>query len=378
MKKILFVANVGKEHILKFHVPTIQAFKDKGWQVDVACAGDDPIPYCDTQHRVSWKRTPFTFKTFTGIREIQAITTATDYDVVYCHTPVGGLVARLGAKKARQNGTKVLYFAHGFHFFRGAPLINWLMFYPIEKCLARYTDALFTLNNEDYDRAKMRLLPQGEVVLTDGVGIDFSRLRVTDKAATRRTMRDTLGIEQDAPVLIYVAEIIKNKNQTMLIDAVQRLRQTHPNAILLLVGPENDGGVLKRYVDTHGLSDTVRFLGWRADIGELLHSADLCVASSIREGLPVNLLEAMYCGLPVIATHNRGHDTLITHGENGFLVDQGDAEAMASHAAALLSDRTLYERYAAIDVSRFESHRIAEGLYEKIAAFAQMSKKNSR
>lgn len=371
MKKILFVANVGKEHILKFHVPTIQKFHDNGWQVDVACEGDDPIPYCDTQYRVSWKRSPFTLKTFKGIREIKKITADTAYDIIYCHTPVGGLVARLGAKKARKKGAKIIYFAHGFHFFEGAPLGNWLLFFPIEKWLARHTDVLFTLNHEDYERANAVLHPRGDIVLTDGVGIDFSRLQVEDKEATRRAYREELDIPQDAPCLIYIAELIKNKNQRMLVDTLSILRRTHPDAALLLVGPENDGGELRRHIEESGLTNAVRLLGWRCDIGALLHSADVGVASSIREGLPVNLLECMYCGLPVVAAHNRGHDTVITHGENGFLVDRNDAAAMAAHIEALLNDRALYEKFAAADVSRYEAHRIAEGLYEKIAAYAE-------
>ncbi len=366
MSAILFVANVGKEHILKFHVPTMQKFKEMGWRVDVACAGNDPIPYCDTQYRVSWKRSPFTPKTLTGIREIREITQKTHYDVVYCHTPVGGLVARLGAKNARKRGTKVVYFAHGFHFFKGAPLINWLLFYPIEKWLARYTDVLFTLNSEDYDRARRRLRPKGEIVLTDGVGIDFTRLQISDKASVRRAMRDKLGIPQDAPVLIYIAELIKNKNQMMLVKALQTLRRTHPDAVLLLAGPENDGGELRRYVEAEGLQNAVRLLGWRSDIGALLCSADVSVASSIREGLPVNLLEAMYCSLPVVASRNRGHDTLIVDGENGFLVDQNDSDTMAARIQQLLDDPSLYRKFADVDVSRYESHHIADGLYETI------------
>lgn len=369
MRKILFVANVGKEHILKFHVPTMQVFKENGWQVDVACAGDDPIPFCDTRYPVSWKRSPFTLKTLTGIREIRAITTKTHYDVVYCHTPVGGLVARLGTKKARKRGTKVIYFAHGFHFFEGAPLINWLCYFPVEMWLAHHTDVLFTLNHEDYERASALLHPRGDIVLTDGVGIDFTRLQVADKEAVRRSYREQLGIPQDAPCLMYIAELNKNKNQRMLVDAVCMLRHTHPHTVLVLVGPENDGGELRRYIEEHALSDAVRLLGWRQDIGELLHSADICVASSIREGLPVNLLEAMYCGLPVVASHNRGHDTVITHGENGFLIERGNAGSMAEHIAALLNDPQLYQRFAASDVSQYEDRLIAKDLYERIVSY---------
>ena len=157
MKKILFVANVAKEHILKFHIPTIQCFKNHGWQVDVACSGEDDVPYCDTQFHTCWKRSPFTLQTFRGIRELKGILASTHYDIIYCHTPVGGLVARMAAKAARKSGSKVLYFAHGLHFFKGAPLKNWLIYYPAELLCSYFTDVLITMNIEDYNLAKRKM-----------------------------------------------------------------------------------------------------------------------------------------------------------------------------------------------------------------------------
>jgi len=366
VKKILFVANVAKEHILKFHIPTIKHFKEEGWQVDVACAGDEEVPYCDHQFHTSWKRSPFTFKTFRGIRELKKILASEHYDIVYCHTPVGGLVARMAAKKARKNGTKVIYFAHGLHFFKGASPVNWLTFYPIEKYLAHKTDVFFALNNEDYDFVTKDFCKSLTVRQVPGVGADFSRLDVEDKAAVRAAYRRELGIPEDAPVLIYVAELIKNKNQPMLIDALRVVREKHPQAVLLLVGPEHDNGTVKAYAEKQGLQDTVKLLGWRSDIGKLMAASDIYVASSLREGFPINLLEAQYCGLPVVATKNRGHVTPIVHGENGFLVDIGDHEAMALYIDTLLTDPAVYEKLSSVDVSRYECHRIAKELYDTV------------
>ena len=114
--KILFVANVAKEHIIKFHLPTIKVFKQNGWIVDVACSGKEVIPFCDFQYHTSWRRSPFTFATFKGISQLKRIINQGKYDVVYCHTPLGGLVSRIAAQKARKTGTKVIYCAHGLHF----------------------------------------------------------------------------------------------------------------------------------------------------------------------------------------------------------------------------------------------------------------------
>ena len=319
---------------------------------------------------ISWKRSPFTLKTFKGIKELTAIIHENNYDIVYCHTPVGGLVARLAARKARKRGTKVIYCAHGLHFFKGAPLINWLLFYPIEKWLARYTDVFFTINPEDYERVKRCFDPRMQVVLTNGVGVNFDRLTIPDRELARTEYRCKLGISEEAPVLIYVAEIIKNKNQKMLIDTVIRLQEQHPDIVLLLVGPEHDGGTLKAYIDANGLSDNVKCLGWRSDIGQLMATADVCVASSIREGFPINLLEAMYCHLPVVATINRGHVAGIRHGQNGFLVEIDDADGMANYVHRLLTDQALYQQLSSVDVSRYECNRIAEELYNLIVASA--------
>ncbi|MBR5134394.1 MAG: glycosyltransferase family 4 protein [Clostridia bacterium] len=363
---MLFVANVAKEHILKFHVPTIKHFKENGWAVDVACSGPDEVPYCDRQFHTSWTRSPFTPKTFKGIKELKKIIADGGYDIVYCHTPVGGLVARMASKKARKNGTKVIYFAHGLHFFKGASLVNWLTYYPVEVFLSYKTDIFFALNNEDFAAAHKRFNKKLTIRQVPGVGANFDRLNVEAKAALRAQYRQELDIPEDAPVLIYIAELIKNKNQTMLVDTLRVLHESHPNAYLLLVGPEHDDGAVAQYVSKQGLDNRIKLLGWRSDVGALMNTADIYVASSLREGFPINLLEAMYCGLPVIATKNRGHVTPLVHGENGFLVDINDHQAMASYAAQLLEDPALYDKLSHIDVSRYDCDRIAGELYETI------------
>jgi len=366
MKSILIVANVAKEHILKFHVPTIETFKSHGWRVDVACAGEEDIPHCDNQYHAAWKRSPFTPKTFKGIKELKTILAEHHYDVVFCHTPVGGLVARLAAKHARKNGTKVIYCAHGLHFFKGAPLLNWLIYYPIERYLARKTDAFFTVNREDYATVQKHFNKNMTVKLVPEVGVNLDRLQLGNREETRAAYRKELGIPESAPVLIYVAELIKNKNQTMLVDTLMSLRKTHPDAHLLLVGPEHDDGAVRQYITACGLDDCVHCLGWRSDIGNLMQTADICTASSIREGFGINLLEALYCGIPVIASDNRGHRMVVEHGKTGYLVPLGDADGMAMYAAQLLSDPALYKQFASVDVTRYDCRRVAEELYDEI------------
>lgn len=362
-KKLLFVANVVKEHVLKFHVPTIKRLKELGWTVDVAASGDEEVPYCDRQIHGEWKRSPFTPDTFKGIRQLRRVIDEGNYDIVYCHTPVGALVARLACRKARKRGTKVVYFAHGFHFFTGAPLINWMLFYPVEKILARYTDLLITLNDEDYARAK-RVFPRLPVVQVPGVGVDFKRLEIESPEAARAQLREQWGVPQDAFVLIYVAELILNKNQGMLLDALKEIQKKRTDTYLVLVGPDHADGYFQRLAQQMGVAEFVVFTGWRSDIGACLRAADICVASSKREGLALNIVEAMYCGLPVVATDNRGHVPIIRDGENGFLVHVGESGKMAQRVLELADDPQLRKTFASTDVSRFGAEAVTQQIVD--------------
>lgn len=361
-KKLLLVANVVKEHVLKFHVPTIRALKARGWTVDVAASGEEDVPCCDHQIRGVWKRSPFTLDTLRGVRQLRRLLDEEHYDIVYCHTPVGALVARLAAIPARRRGAKVVYFAHGFHFFTGAPLINWLLFYPIEWMLSHVTDLLITLNDEDEERARRRFPKRLPVVRVNGVGVDFSRLEVADTAAARAQLREEWGIPQDALVLIYVAELIRNKNQKMLFEALQKIKETHTDTYLVLVGPDHADGSFQRLAQQMGVADSVVFTLWRSDIGACLRAADIAVASSLREGLALNIVEAMYCGLPVVATDNRGHVPIIRDGENGFLVHIGDSEAMAQRVIEIADDPQLRARLTHHDVSRYSAEAVSAQL----------------
>lgn len=361
-KKVLLVANVAKEHVLKFHLPIIRQLTKNGWEVDVACKVDADIPNASRVFGMCWERSPFTPKTFKGIRQLRKLIADNNYDIVYCHTPVGGLVARFAAKAFRKNGLKVVYCAHGLHFYKGAPLLNWLLFYPMEKLMSKWTDMFITINEEDFTNVKTRFNPTMKVKLIKGIGVNFDRLNVSDPQNIRKEYRRMLDIPEDAKVLIYVAEILKNKNQGLLIKALNVLHQKGKKFFLLLPGPNHQNGEFEELARKYGLMDYVKFLGWRNDIGELMHASDICVASSIREGFGINLIEAQYCHLPVIAVSNRGHRSIIKDGENGFLVPLHDADAMASRIENVAEDKDLYERMSNVDVSEYSCERVAKNI----------------
>ncbi|MBR5224600.1 MAG: glycosyltransferase family 4 protein [Clostridia bacterium] len=363
-KKVLFVANLFKEHVLKFHMPTIRLLKEHGWTVDVAASGEGDVPDCDKQIRGLWQRSPFRLDTFRGIAQMRRHLAHEHYDIIYCHTPVGSLVARLAAGKARRQGTKIVYCVHGLHFFKGAPLINWLLYFPVEKLLMHRADVLITINDEDYLRAHKVFQKNLRIEQLPGIGVEFSRLDVDDPALCREQLRREWGISQDALVLIYVAELIPNKNQKMLLEVLRKIKEKRTDTYLVLVGPDHADGYVQRLAQRMGVADSVVFTGWRSDVGACLHAADIAVASSLREGLALNIVEAMYCGLPVVATDNRGHVPIVRDGENGFLVHVNDVDRMAERLLEIAENPQLKKRLSGCDVSRYCAAAVSEQVYE--------------
>jgi len=362
MKRILFVANVGKEHILKFHLPSIRKFKDNGWEVDVMCAGDDPIPECDHHIKAKWKRSPFNMDLLKGIKQLKNHLKINHYDIIYCHTPVGGLVSRLAGRKYRKKGTKIVYFAHGFHFYKGAPLINWIVFYPLEKILSRWTDRIITINEEDYKKA-CNLIGTRNCIKLNGIGINLSLFSAVGKSEARNKICNEFTLNESCKILIYLAELSLNKNQGMLLKAMPYVLKSFPETYLVLAGIDHVNGKYQKYAEQLGISKHVLFMGWRKDKEVLYKASDVCVASSIREGFGINLVEALASNVPVVATSNRGHSTIIQNGINGFLVGINDYKSMADRILDCLNHKYLL---ADNDLSRFDEKIILNQLFNFI------------
>ena len=359
MKKILFVATVV-QHFYHFHLPCFCMFKEKGWEVHVAASGQLELDGCDRYYELDIERSPFKPQNIKAYRELKKIIDENDYDIIHCHTPVGGVVARLAAVKARKNGTKVMYTAHGFHFCKGSSKSGWLIYYPIEKMLSGLTDCLITINDEDYNNATKRLRAN-DVRLVHGVGCDLNKYSPVT-SAEKSEIRERLGFSDDEKLIFYAAELNKNKNQRMLIDMFNIVKKRNPNVRLLLAGPDNYNGEYKRYADEVGAE--VDFLGKRNDVCDLLKASDVVAASSLREGLPVNIMEAMATGIPVAACENRGHCELIKDGVNGFIVKPGDSEEMAKKVCALFEDEELYGKLAENSVEMVKKYSVENVLEE--------------
>ncbi|MBU7593529.1 glycosyltransferase family 4 protein [Metabacillus halosaccharovorans] len=339
VNKVLFCATVDY-HFKAFHLPILKWFKEKGWEVHIAASGEMELPYVDQKYNIPIQRSPFQTKNITAFQELKEVINKNDYKIIHCHTPMGGVLTRLAAKQTRKNGTKVFYTAHGFHFCKGSPVMNWLLYYPIEKGLARYTDCLITINEEDYNLAISHRFRANDIEHVHGVGVDTNRFKPIDKE-DRRDRRERFGYKDDDFLMFYAAEFNKNKNQQFLIKALAKIKESIPNARLLLAGEGLLQDSCKKLASELGVDHMVDFLGYRNDIGYILPMCDVAVASSLREGLPVNIMEAMACGLPVVAIKNRGHIQLVKNNENGFIVNSEEKELFSRKLMELGTNKEL-------------------------------------
>lgn len=324
--KILYVATIS-DTINAFLVPHIEILLDQGHYVDIACniqmhLNPRLLERGCKVFNLEFQRSPLAMQNYQSYREMINIITNENYDLVHVHTPVAAACTRLACRKF--SNTKVIYTAHGFHFFKGAPIKNWLLYYPIEYILARYTDVLITINKEDYDRAR-KSLKACKVEYISGVGLNtekFSNVSV-DKLAKRIE----LNVSPEAYCILSVGELNQNKNHETVIKAIATLNNRNIQYIICGEGPLED--YLKDLAMKLGLEKQVKLLGYRSDIAEIFKVADVFVFPSFREGLPVALMEAMASGLPIICSDIRGNRELIENGKNGYIVESNDSKEIS-------------------------------------------------
>lgn len=359
MKKVLFTATVDS-HILQFHIPYLKMFKEKGYEVHVATNGTEKIPYCDVKHTVCFERSPIKFNNLRAIKQLKKIIADNQFELIHCHTPMGSVVTRIAAKKERKKGTKVIYTAHGFHFFKGAPLLNWIIFYPIEKYLSKYTDCLITINEEDYNLAKKKFNKCKQIELVHGVGIDEERFNFEMSTEEKHKLRESIGLKDNDFVLIQVGELNKNKNQIMSIKAMRELVKEYSNIHLVLVGKGKLESYYSNKIEEYNLQRNIHMLGYRTDIPQLLKISNVLLSLSYREGLPVNVIEAMVCGLPIIATDCRGNRDLIIDNKESYLVKKKDINDLKNKIELEIKDNIKEEA----DVKRYLKTEIKRNMKE--------------
>lgn len=347
MKKALMIASVASM-IDQFNMDNIALLEQLGCRVDVAAnflegsnTSDQRVAAFRREleeagrhcHQTDIPRSIFKVGSILrSLRQVKALCQAERYDIIHCHSPIGGVVARLAAGKSRKQGTKVIYTAHGFHFFKGAPRKNWLLFYPMERLCARFTDLLITINREDYALAKAKMRA-GRVVYVPGVGLDTKAFSgETDPAA----LREKLGLAPKDRVILSVGELSRRKNHRVVLEAVAKLADPTVHYLICGIGPEEEK--LLVLAKALGVEKQLHLLGYRRDIPQILAAADIYAFPSLQEGLPVALMEAMAAGKAVVASDIRGNDDLLAGQPGGVLLDARDAEGFAQALDKLLND----------------------------------------
>ncbi len=329
--------------MVQFLVPHVINLSENGFHVEIACSNvggrveeirSKLKDYVKKIHIVRLKRSPLAPINFAGYHDMRRIINTGYYDLIWTNEPVMGVVTRLAARRARKNGTKVMYMTHGFHFFKGAPRKNWLIFYNIEQWASRLCDVITTINGEDYKRAKKMHSPVVKYI--HGIGINPARLSQPD---ARVDIRKELRLHKDAFLCISVGELNENKNHQVVIKALGQLKD--PDIHYIICGKGDQLENLKTLAKAQGVENNVHFLGYRMDVLDICSQSDLFVFPSHREGLPIAPLEAMYCGLPLITSKIRGLVDYMKEGKTGYLTDPDDVHTFASKIKKLKSDPQL-------------------------------------
>lgn len=331
--KVLFVSHVA--NFQKFNNPYIKWFQDRGCEVHYASLDDEPIEIADKFYKIDFHRNPFHPCNVKAFFQLVSLFKKEKYDLIHCHTPIGGILTRMASVFVPE--TKIIYTVHGFHFYKGAPMKNFLIYKTAERLMAYHTDALITINKEDYEAAKaFKLRKGGRLYYLNGVGVDTKAVR--EAAADTAGLRKELGLSEDQFVVLTVAELIKRKNYDAALEAFAKADIPDSHYLICGKGPEMDR--LKEKCKDFGIENKVSFLGYRRDIYRILGISDIFLFTSHQEGLPISVIEAMAGGLPCVVSDIRGNNQLITS-ENGFIFKDNDVEDFADALRQLYNDNEL-------------------------------------
>ena len=339
--RILYVTTISMT--MMFFPEQVKKLLAEGHSVDIATNMTAPlIPAYDSMnvkvHHIPFSRSPFSRDNLTAYRQLKKLVEQERYGIVHCHTPNAAMVTRLACRKVRKQGTRVIYTAHGFHFFKGAPLKNWLMFYPVEKFCSYFTDTLITINSEDYALAQRKMHAK-EIRYVPGVGIDVSRIDAVQ--VDRREKRAEIGVPDNALLLLSVGELNVNKNHQVVLRALSQIKDVveQNNIHYAIAGVGDQQQNLLNLAESLGLKERFHLLGYRKDALELYKAADVFVFPSYREGLSVSLMESMASGLPAVVSKIRGNVDLIDE-EGGVHCDPFKAETFADAICKMTDGKT--------------------------------------
>lgn len=353
MKKALLVTRVSG-FIPQHEMNNVKILQKMGYEVHYATDLNNVVYGKDNSrlnntgiitHQIDFVKSPFSSEVKKSYMQLKQLMLSESFDLIHCHMPMSGVIARLAAEKVRRETRRnipVLYTAHGLHFFKGAPLQNWL-YYPIERYLARYTDRLILINHEDYKRAK-KFPIRGKAEYVPGIGIKLSDNDIvhkvdvnTDEKVAYIYKMTKKKISSDTKVLVSIGELSKRKNHLLLVKMMAELRDL--DIICIIGGLGSEEIRLRKKIQELHLEEKVFLVGYVNDVSGLLSVSDCFVLSSFQEGLPVVVMEAMAAGLPIVASRIRGVTDLIEHKKSGYLVHGFEPKAFAAKVRRMFTEK---------------------------------------
>lgn len=347
VRKVLFITTIGG-FLQQFEMNDIAILKEKGYEIHYASNFDNPVYDFNIDelgkqgiilHHIDIEKSPGQIrKNILAFKQVKKILKSEKFDAVHCHNPLGGVLGRLSCIGTK---TKVIYTAHGFHFYKGAPLLNWLFYYPVEYILARWTDGIVTINKEDYERVKkMKLRRGGFIERIPGVGIDTQKFMPHPEL--KKEVRAELGIPDSAFYILSVGELNKNKNHKTILEAIASL--SDQNIYFGICGKGHEKEELLDTAKKLGLEKRFFLYGFRNDIPRMLQAADCFVFPSIREGLGIAAIEAMATGIPLITSDCRGTREYMHNEENGLVCFKGTPQEYADNILKMRDNTEMRNR----------------------------------
>lgn len=382
MNKVLMLATTAAM-IEQFNKNNILVLKEMGLTVDVAGNFEEGNPISDERldefklwikeqggayYHIPANRNPMKLhENVSAYKQVVSLINREHYQFIHVHTPIGSVIGRYAARKTN---TPIIYTAHGFHFYQGAPLQNWLLYYPIEKHCSRFTDYLITINQEDYQFAK-RKMHADNIRYIPGVGIDLQEFNATSVSeATKLQLRKSLGLTSEDILLLSVGELNANKNHRIVISSMKKLLSGYPNVHYVIAGKGKLKDELIHLAEEEGVSSHVHLLGFCSNVRDWYATADLFVFPSFREGLSVSLMEAMANGLPCVVSKIRGNTDLVDEKLGGIYMKPDDCESVTQALLSVLAvDREKMGTHNLEKIKLFRKESVAEemkGIYSEL------------
>ena len=378
MKNALMYTHVASMTKL-FNMDNIKILQNQGYKVDVACnfkfgnsISDEELEKFKEQLRnmnVDYYDIPVPRKLsdvknlYISYKKTKELINKNGYELIHCHSPIGAFICRIANRHSKYYlSNKMIYTAHGFHFFKGNIFLKNFIFKNVEKYGARYTDILITINKEDYHAAKkFTLKNNGHVEYVPGIGIDLNM--INEMKGDKKELCNQFNIPSDAILMLSVGEINSNKNHSAVIECMDQL----PNNVHYVICGQ--GPLEETYIEKAkemGISNRLHLLGYRSDVINIMKSCDLFVFPSKREGLSVALMEAMACGLPCIVSDIRGNIDLIKNGENGYLSDfKGDFKVCVKLSLDNLTEISIKNKEDCKKYSKENINKLMDRIYKR-------------